>query len=89
MNRISYVITLVFLIAGNVALVQKVDKTFQADTIFIYKEFKEYGTTSAVWGHHRDLDSMDAEKVLMSDEDLKKLLEITSRAKSKKLFRCP
>jgi hypothetical protein len=85
-KRISPIPLLIFLMMGNLAFCQKVDKSLQADSISIYKEFEAHGTTARLCTNHNDLDSLNYIQVLVSDEDLTTLLEISSRAKKKKLF---
>ncbi|CAD5252690.1 MULTISPECIES: hypothetical protein [unclassified Imperialibacter] len=87
MNRRTYTIFFFIFLAIRIdCLGQKINKTFYADSIFIYKDFKAHGTTANLWHHHKDLDSLKSKKELISPSDLKALIEITSRAETKKLM---
>ena len=59
---------------------------FAADSVFIYKDFKKFGTTANMRNYHRILDSTHAIKNKMSDGDLAELKVSITGTKSKKLF---
>ena len=86
-RQISYLSISIFLLIGNITIAQKVDKrAFQADSIWIYKNFRQFGTTANLRLNHNHLDSLNNQKTLISNEDLKTIMEIASRAKRKKLY---
>lgn len=59
---------------------------FKADSIFIYKDFKEHGTTANLWHNHRDLDSANAPRTRLNEVELKEFVDIFKPIPSKKLF---
>ena len=65
---------------------QNVEKEFKADSVFIYKNFKEWGTTARLRYNHRILDSTKAIKSKISNHDLIELMTIVNNTKRKNLF---
>ena len=59
---------------------------FAADSIFIYKNFKQHGTTASLWHSHRDLNDANASKVKLSDIDLAEFIDIFKYTPRKRLF---
>lgn len=86
MRKAKYILLVFSLSVGLNSFGQKVSKSFKADSIFVYKNFDSHGTTARLCSYHKDLDSLNNKKELINDSDLNLIKEITSRAKTKKLF---
>jgi hypothetical protein len=65
---------------------QTVKGQFTADSVFIYKNFKQHGTTANLGHNHKDLDSANAQKIKLSAIDLAELIDIFKASPRKKLF---
>ncbi len=65
---------------------QNVKGQFTADSVFIYKNFKQYGTTAALWRFHKVLDTSNAPKIKLSASDLTELIDILKTTSNGKLF---
>jgi len=59
---------------------------FNADSIFIYNNYKEHGSTANLWHNHRDLDSSNASKIKLSSDDQFEFVEIFKYTQGKKLY---
>ncbi len=68
-----------------VAQKKSVEKQFTADSIFIYKGFKSFGTTARLWHYHRDLETNKTEKFKLGTKELNEFIEIFKNVKRKKL----
>jgi len=68
------------------ALVATIAKgQFNADSIFIYTNTKQRcGTTANLWHYHRILDSTNASKIKLDNQDLTELKDIFTNTKRKK-----
>ena len=64
---------------------QSVKDQFSADSIFIYKNFKDYGTTARLWYNHRQLEITKAPKIKLSNADLNELVDIFKTVPRRKL----
>ncbi len=84
-NRSLYflltILPLTFTVVG-----QDSKNVFKADSIFIYNNFKQGGTTANLSHNHKDLDSTNAQKTKLSTSDLAEFIDIFKKTKAKKLF---
>ncbi len=65
---------------------QNFKNQFKVDSVFVYKNFSQCGTTANLWHNHRDLDSLNAEKNKLSLDDLNKLNDLIKLSKMNRLF---
>lgn len=65
---------------------QKIKNQFEADSVFVYRNFKEYGTTAGLRHNHKDLDSTNVLKNKISQSDLNELKNFLKNTKRKRLF---
>ena len=65
---------------------QNIKNKFKADSIFVYRNFNQCGTTANLRHNHRYLDSLKFEKKKFDLEDLNKLNDMLKFSKMKKLF---
>ena len=75
------ILPLTYTVAG-----QDLKNVFTADSIFIYDNFRQGGTTAGLSHNHKDLDSTNAQKSQLSPSDLADFVDIFKKTKSKKLF---
>jgi len=65
---------------------QDLKNAFTADSIFIYNNFSQGGTTAGLSHNHKDLDSAKAQKRKLSPSDMADFVDIFKKTKGKKLF---
>ncbi|MCC6684167.1 MAG: hypothetical protein IT247_03760 [Bacteroidia bacterium] len=70
----------------SIGLAQKVKNPFEADSLFVYRNFNQCGTTANLWHNHKDLDSTNASKSKLSQSDLIELKDILKTTRGRKLM---
>jgi hypothetical protein len=80
MNRTIFFSFLTFL----TLLTINANGQFYTDSVFIYKNFMECGTTAKLWNNHHYLDSTNNKKVKLNQNQLTELIDIFKDTKPKK-----
>lgn len=65
---------------------QNIKNNFHADSVFVYRNFNQRGTTANLWHNHRHLDSLKSEKKKFDLDDLNKFNDMLKLSKTKQLF---
>ena len=66
--------------------VQGQKNEYKIDSVFVYKNFDQCGTTANLWQNHRVLDSLKYAKRKFSQEDIKNLDDMLKLFKTKRLL---
>ena len=66
--------------------VQGQKNEYKIDSVFVYRNFDQCGTTANLWQNHRVLDSLKYAKRKFSQEDIKNLDDMLKLFKTKRLL---